>query len=290
MNRCRRNSTVLLTAMLLLLAMVFLSACSPRSNAGPGTGAPESPKNAPTERKIDLAVYYIKMTATDAYLVREVHQVPYTREAARAALEELINADPVTPGATRVIPPGTKIRGLNIRDGLATVDFSREVLQAGVGATGEALGIQSIVNTLTEFPGVREVSFLVEGKLDQEARDWWGHVGLYGLPFKRNISMVHEPVIWLTAPQPDQKAGTEIDIKGTARVYEATVNARVVAENGRVLSSGFATATEGAPGRGEFELRLPVNSQPPGKGKVEVFWISPKDGSEQDKVIVPIFW
>lgn len=290
MIRCRRDLTVLLTALLLLLVMVFLSACSPRGSTGPGTGAPENPQNAPADRKIDLGVYYVKMTANDAYLVREVHQVPYTREVARAALEELINSDPVTPGATRVIPPGTKIRGLNIRDGLATVDFSREVLQAGVGATGEALGIQSIVNTLTEFPGVREVSFLVEGKLDPEARDWWGHVGLYGQPFKRNISMVHEPAIWLTAPQPEQKVGSEVEIRGSARVYEATVNARLVDENGRVLSSGFATAAEGAPGRGEFVLRLPVNSQSPGNGKVEVFWLSPKDGSEQDKVIIPVSW
>jgi len=189
-----RVACVLLSLFLLLLTV---AACKPQAANQPSgeqeQGAPSSQGAlSQNDQKTNLTVYYVKITADDACLVRETHQVPYTEGVIKAALEELINADPVTPGAARVLPAGTKIRGVSIKDGLATVDFSRDVLRASVGAAGEELGIQSIVNTVTEFPGVQKVSFQVEGTLDQEAKNWWGHVGLYAQPFVRDVTKVKE--------------------------------------------------------------------------------------------------
>jgi len=285
--------TISLAAMALIL---FLSAACDsfsktefREVAPSGaTGAENG--NTPPERKLNLAVYYVKMTPGDVYLVREIHKVPFTREVARAALEELINADPITPGAVRVLPPATKIRGINIRDGLATVDFSREALRANVGASGEVLGIQSIVNTLTELPGVRKVSFLVEGKLDQEARDWWGHVGLYTQPFERDVVMVHEPAIWVIYPQSGQKVRSPLEVRGSARVFEAAVSARLRDGSGKILAVAHGVATRGAPERGDFVISIPFNVAGPGSGNLEVFWGSPKDGREMDLIKVPVTW
>jgi len=62
------------------------------------------------------------------------------------------------------------------------------------------LGIQSIVNTLTEFTTIEQVTFMVEGTVDQRAREWWGCGGLSGQPYKRDLSDVREPVIWVTKP------------------------------------------------------------------------------------------
>lgn len=283
------------TLVALLFISFLLTACSPFSGKQtPQGGALDTPsaqgEKAPSNQKINLAVYYVKITASDAYLIRETHQVPATVDVAKAALEELINVNPVTPGAARVLPPATKVRGITIRDGFATVDFSREVLRANVGASGEALGIQSIVNTLTEFPGIQKVSFLVEGKVDQETRDWWGHVGLYTQPFARDVSTVYEPAIWVTSPVPGQKVATPVEIRGSARVFEAAVSARLLDASGKVLGKGFTTATQGAPLRGDFVLSLPFNVVSPGSGRLEVFWTSPKDGKELDKVVVPVTW
>ncbi|MCL6638726.1 MAG: GerMN domain-containing protein [Firmicutes bacterium] len=261
----------------------------------PGAGATPSPppgRQDPAEqpKRMDIAVYYVKFTEKDAYLVREVHQIPYTKEVARAALEELVNGTPVTPGATKVLPAGTKILGLTVRDGLATVNFSRDVLRANWGASGEALGIQSIVNTLAEFPTIQKVSFLVEGKIDQQARNWWGHVGLYTQPFERDITRVYEPAIWVTAPARDQKITAPLTVKGSARVFEGTVNVRLKDGSGNIIARGATTASEGAPGRGDFTLTLPFTATPAGKGTLEVYWISPKDGSEMDLVALPVTW
>lgn len=295
MSLLRRKATgaaVILSA--LLLTLLLLSACTPAGKKGNGQVAPgDTPQvqdeNQPA-KQLNLALYYVKITDKDAYLVREVHQVPYTREVARAALEELIKANPATPGATRVLPPETKIRGISIKDGNAVVDFSSEVLSANVGATGEALGIQSIVNTLTEFPEIKQVSFLVDGKLDDRAKDWWGHTGLYNQPFKREVSSVYEPVIWVTSPQPGQTITSPLQIHGSARVFEATVSARIIDDAGIELAKGYAIASEGAPSRGDFVLSLPFTPSAASSGKVEVFWDSPKDGQELDKVVVPVKW
>lgn len=294
MNMYGKKAAGLTTLAALFIILSLLAACSPFNRQAPGVetpGAPPAPgETAPQDQKLNLAVYYVKITANDAYLVREVHQVPATREVARAALEELINANPVTPGAARVLPPATKIRGINVRDGFATVDFSRDVLRANVGASGEALGIQSIVNTLTEFPEIQKVSFLVEGKMDQEARNWWGHVGLYTQPFDRDVSNVYEPAIWVTAPAPGQKVGSPLEVRGSARVFEATVNVRLSDSSGKVIAEESKTATKGAPERGDFVLSLPFHAPSPGSGRLEVFWRSPKDGKEMDKVTVPVTW
>jgi germination protein M len=277
-----------ITVAALLLILIMLSACT-----GNGTGKASPPGTdgeKPADKPLNLSVHYVKFTDQDAYLVREVHQVPYTQGVAKAALEELIKVEPSTPGASRVLPAETKINGISIKDGVATVDFSREVLQANVGSTGEALGIQSIVNTLTEFPEIKQVSFLVDGKLDDKAKDWWGHVGLYDMPFERDVSTVYEPVIWVTYPEPGSKVGSPLEIKGSARVFEATVSARITDDTGKELAKVYTTASEGAPGRGDFVFNIPFNPAAAGSGNVEVFWNSPKDGAELDKVIIPVTW
>ncbi len=288
MNQHGKRFLVITCFLALLISILcFLAGCTTTGGKAPG---PSQENTVAPEQKLNVAVYYVKVTEKDAYLVREVHQVPPTKEVARAALEELINVNPVGPGAVRVIPAATKIKGINVKDGLATVDFSQEVLSANTGAIGEALGIQSIVNTLTEFPEIQKVSFMVEGKVDQRTMDWWGHVGLYEQPFSRDVSVVNEPVIWVTSPAPGQKVASPLQVKGSARVFEATVNIKLKDESGKTIAESFATASEGAPGRGQFELSLPFNAPSPGRGELEVFWTSPKDGKELDKIAVPVNW
>lgn len=277
--RIFKNSAVLV---LLLGLMLLLPGCSQTK--------PPTPEPAPpVAQKMDLAVYYLKNSDTDLYLVREVHQVDKSAEVAQAALNELIKGTPITTGAYRVLPADTKILGIKIDQGLATVDFSAEVLKANVGASGEALGITSIVNTITEFPTVQKVSFTVDGSV-AKGQDWWGHVGLYEQPFKRDLSKVNEPVIWVTAPVINQVISSPLKISGSARVFEATVSFRLKDSNGSVIAQGFATASEGAPGRGAFQADLAFKAAAAGKGQLEVFWASPKDGSDLDKVTIPVAW
>lgn len=277
---------------LTLAVLIAALGCGCRFVQRPESVEPRTPE-PPVEGqqplpKTPVAVYYPKMTADDMYLVREVHEVPRALGAAEAALQELITGIPQTPGAFKVLPSKTRIRGISIKEGLATVDFSREVLEANVGAAGEALGIQSIVNTLTEFPAIRRVAFKVEGRLDNAAMQWWGHVGLYDQPFERDLSKVYEPAIWVYRPQPGQKVASPLHVTGSARVFEGTVQARLSTEGGSILARNFGTATAGAPERGDFEIILRFEMPDTAEGWLEVFSQSPRDGSEENKVRVPV--
>ncbi len=236
----------------------------------------------------NLIVYYLKEN-NGMYLVREMHKVRKTFGVARAALNELISVEPLSPGAFRILPENTQVLGISIEDGLATIDFSREVLNANAGSVGESLGIASIVNTLTEFPTISKVMFTVEGKVEN-AIDWWGHTGLYQQPFSRDLSRVYEPVIWVTVPVEGQVLAGVFTMRGSARIFEAMVSYRLTDINGNMLASGYTMASKGAPERGDFEEVISFAPSSAGAGILEVYETSMKDGSELHKVTIPVKW
>ncbi len=239
------------------------------------------------KQTMDVAVYYIKSTTNDMILVREVHTVAKSAGIARAALNELISGTPLTEGAQRVLPAGTEILGLTIKDGLATVDFSQEVLNANVGSTGEALGIASIVNTLTEFPTINRVQFFVEGSAEN-GMGWWGHVGLSEQPFQRNLTNVYAPAIWVTSPVSGQTVTSPLHIQGVAQVFEAMVSYRLKDANGIVLVQSQTMSSDGAPAHGTFDVVLEYPATASGYGTLEVYEVSMKDGSDRNVVVIPI--
>lgn len=103
------------------------------------------------------------------YLVPVSRDIPRVEGIARATLQELILGPESGSDLLPTIPAGTTLRDINIRpDGLAIVDFSKELVTNHKGGTsGEMLTVYSIVNTLTQFPTVKKVQLLVEGKYQQ---------------------------------------------------------------------------------------------------------------------------
>lgn len=70
-----------------------------------------------------------------------------------------LSAQPNSP-----LPAGTHLRSIKLADGLATVDFSRELESNFTG--GDTQGIRTVsavLRTLGQFPTVERVQFLVEG-------------------------------------------------------------------------------------------------------------------------------
>jgi len=64
-----------------------------------------------------------------------------------------------------VIPPGTKLRRVEIYENLAKIDFSQEFLDNSLeSGVLDKYVIYTIVNTVTQIPGVDGVIFLIEGK------------------------------------------------------------------------------------------------------------------------------
>ncbi len=100
-------------------------------------------------------------------------EVPRNREPIKSALESLLeyHGDRAHPNA---LPEGTRLLGVNLRDGVVTVDLSREfnALREG-GDTGESLAQNALRKTLAQFPQVQRMRVLVEGKpFESEHTDW----------------------------------------------------------------------------------------------------------------------
>ncbi len=184
---------IILFILVLILSSVLLSGCSQ------STTSKESSLGEKSVSEMEVVVYYpIYLDKKGDFLVREVHKVPEDEEKEKAALTELFRGNPKTKKAYAVIPRNTTILSLKIKNGLATIDLSREIFNHDSGAIGESLGISSIVNTLTEFANIKKVKFKVEGKEkgkvgNRDVESWWGHVGLSEQPFERDEKIILKP-------------------------------------------------------------------------------------------------
>ena len=145
---------------------------------------PEKPSPAPEKKpavdnpsaeSMNIKVYYpddsgMKLVEVEREIVIDDSTDKYT-----AAVETLLN-EPGEDNLTKIFPNNAAIRSVEVADGLATVDFDGSFLKNFVGgSTGEEFLIGSVVDTLTNFPEVKQVKFLVDG---QEIETLSGHMDL----------------------------------------------------------------------------------------------------------------
>lgn len=138
------------------------------------TAPPIDPK--PTKEQVELTLYFSDDQAM--HLEAEKRTVPKEgKPLATLLVEGLIQGPQDKKGAT--IPQDTKLLSLEVADGVAFVNFSKEVqINHWGGSTGETMTVQSVVLTLTQLPEIEKVQFLVEGKKQESI---WGH-GYTGEP------------------------------------------------------------------------------------------------------------
>lgn len=132
-------------------------AATDKKDAGTKNGA------AKQAEKIGIKVYYPDDNGMK--LVAETRTVETTQDGKyKVAMESLLSGTKAK-GVVTIIPKKAKLKSVAVKDGIATVDFSEDLVKnfAG-GSTGEEMLVGSIVNTLTEFPEVKSVQILLEGK------------------------------------------------------------------------------------------------------------------------------
>ena len=67
-------------------------------------------------------------------------------------------------GLISLIPPGTQILSVAVRGETAYVNFSEDFLYNTYGADGYIGQLRQVIYTVTEFPHVRDVQILIEGR------------------------------------------------------------------------------------------------------------------------------
>ena len=187
-----------------------------------------------------------------------LHSVNRTHEATRAvgaaALNDLL-AGPSeaerSDGISTAVPAGTRLLGLVVTGGLATVDLSSE-FESGGGSLSMMARLGQVACTLDQFPTVDGVSF----KLDGEPVDVFSGEGI--VLDKPVTCADYEdllPVIVVESPTPGQEIQSGFRVTGSANVFEANVG-YVLVGGDHTFDEGFTTATCGTGCRGTFSFRL----------------------------------
>lgn len=101
------------------------------------------------------------------YVIPITFEIPKEEGIAKAVVRHLVDHGPahqylVTKDLRAVLPAGTEVMGMTIRDGLCTVDLSEELLET-TDDVHERLILDALVFTLTEFSTVDSVTIWVNG-------------------------------------------------------------------------------------------------------------------------------
>lgn len=106
----------------------------------------------------------------EGYLVPVMRRIPWEEGIGKVTINNMIDTPELrealdSTGLLPIIPAGTKVNGMTIdsETGICKVDFSQEIQNKDNPKDEENL-IKGVVYTLTEFPAIKEVKILVDGK------------------------------------------------------------------------------------------------------------------------------
>jgi len=132
----------------------------PSSTTTPGaaTETPEPAVQATSERMVYLL-------DANGYVVPVSLSLPKVEGLAKQALSYMVKGGPVESmlqgGFSAVLPKGTEVKGLLIKNGVATIDFSKEF--KAYDEKDEKRILDAVTRTLTEFSNVKTVQIWVNG-------------------------------------------------------------------------------------------------------------------------------
>lgn len=130
-----------------------------------------------------------------------------TEYLATVLVKELISGPAKGSLFQAAVPKETKVHSdVKIKDGVATVDLSKEFIEKHQGGKkNEQLTLYSIVNTLTELKDVKSVQFRIDGKVRKEFK------GSY------QLDMAFPRSAYLNSVQTDEKDVIKLDGDNAAK-------------------------------------------------------------------------
>jgi spore germination protein GerM len=277
---------------------------TPAPSRAPGSTASPRPTARPTAstaatRKIALKAYFLLYADSSddaAQIVPAYRQVEQTQAVATAAMKALLagptdqeRAHDLRVGTLgTAIPERTLLLGINIQNGLATVDLSREF---GTGGDLESMALRmgQVVYTLTQFPTVDRVAFRLDGRPIKAIE---GHEGTGHDAVGRDAYLDQLPAIFVDSPAWGAPAASVVVASGKANVFEAQFMAALVRwtpEGDRILVQRSVMATCGTGCWGDFQVRFSVpSSARGGELHLRVWEPSAQDGRPVNVVEYPL--
>jgi hypothetical protein len=175
------------------------------------TTAPEPPATTEPAELVDVKAYFL---LGERLVIDHRDVVP--PGVMRGAIDALLDG-PDDPGHATAVPDGTRLRGVNLVDGLATVDLTAE-FESGGGSLHMLARVGQVVFTATQFDNVDAVEFWLDG----EPIDYLGGEGIVmDEPWTR--AMVTRELtgsVLVDTPRPGETVSSPFTVTGEADVFE----------------------------------------------------------------------
>ena len=155
------------TLIAMLFCLVLVSGCE--QSTSPNTTKPTTPSTDTTNNVKPIVdkkvVLYRVPTDGTQYLLAETKTIKVTENNfALSTVKALVETSPKDTTMENVFPKGTKVLGVKVENGLATVNFSKEFITKTEGEYSTLMMVNAVVNTLTQYPNIKKVQLLSEGK------------------------------------------------------------------------------------------------------------------------------
>lgn len=214
-------------------------------------------------------------------------EIPATKGIGAAAVKALLEGPTEAEeeyGLYTDIPDDTSFLGLDIVDGIATVDLSQEYASGG-GSLSMTSRLAQVVFTLTQFDTVDGVNFMLDG---EPVTVFGGEGVLLEEPVDRSRFEGLSPAILVESPTIGDTVHSPLRIYGTANTFEAVFQVNIVNWDGLIIAEEMVQATSGSGTRGTFDVTVPYEVKQPGRGTLIVFEESARDGSPTNVVEIPL--
>jgi spore germination protein GerM len=263
---------------------------TPGTTDTPGQSPAATPSPTQSGTTTVRAYFVLGSFQDNAGLVPVLRDIPKTKAVGGAAMDELIEGPNdaelgARPAMYTNIPDGTRVLGLTIRDGIATVNLSKEF--DGGGGSATMLGrLAQVVYTLTQFPTVTGVQFQVDG---QPMVVFNENGNVVAGPFGREDYTAQLPAIFVDRPAWGGVLGSPARLVGVANVFEATFRAEILDGQGRSLAATPVMATCGSGCWGTFDVTVRSTVTRAGWGTLRVWEPSARDGSVTNLTEYPVW-
>jgi spore germination protein GerM len=241
------------------------------------SGSPQVTPVPTVEDTTIVRAYFYLSEGTDAGLVPVLREVPATKAVATAAMAALLEGPTETESGamSSAVPAGTRLLGLTVANGVATVDLSSE-FESGGGNRSVITRLGQVVFTLTQFPTVKSVVFQIEGRTVTV----FGSEGIVlDGPVARDNYLDLLPAIFVDRPAYGAALGNPGRVTGSAQgVFEATFRITLLDAGGKTIADQQAMAACMCES-GAFDVTVRYDVSKAQWGTLRVWAASAKDGS-----------
>jgi hypothetical protein len=261
-RRIHRPILILAAAVLLVTAFVPLSA----EAQGSAT---------------DLRLYFL----IDGKIAATTRSIEAGKTPASAAINALFEGPAINElgiGLRSELPAALALtKPLELDNATKMVTISLPSIFTSDSKTIEAERTAQVVYTLTQFPTITSVSFVIDGKpyqpLNGEGKRASGPVG-------RTDYEALVPAILIESVTSDNG----LHVEGTSNTFEGQFDYALYDASNKRIASGYTTATSGSGTRGTFAFDIEYQVSKSQTGTLVAFEKSAKDGSTINLVARPV--